>query len=439
MYMKQRCAQRGQAMVLGMLLAGVAALMLVRYFAVGQVVGAKAKQLHALDATAYSAALIQARALNMLAYINRAQAGNQVAMAHLVTLGSWAHLGGKQSQQLASGNPPGHLIAMFFGPQHGAAYTAAATAAGLHNLALVQGELAQAYAGHHRAAHDILGSVQHDIVKGLPQVRSTAMQTVLRQNYPGPGSDSPFNLSIDEDGWPGYIRLYSGNDGLRSLLEKIIPLYGFLSKRDHTAVNTWAVDPRCPHLRHQLRRRGATELDASGRWQSADTQSFHALRSNKWIGCYYREYAMGWGWIPSAASQAMGQPHTDNPPDDFSAQDFWRWVKDATDWNIASGDANPLANSKASVERQRWQGGGLPAFYDTTPERAGSALRLSLTLRHPGPEGLTVTTKSSAETFFARPQPRRDSNTERANLFHPYWQARLALSGGSSAGAGEQQ
>lgn len=145
---------------------------------------------------------------------------------------------------------------------------------------------------------------------------------------------------------------------------------------------------------------------------------------------------MGWGWIPSAASQAMDQPHTDNPPDDFSAQDFWRWVKDATDWDIAAGDANPLANSKASVERQRWQGGGLPAYYDTTPVRAGSALRLSVTLRHPGSEGLTVTTKSAAETFFARPELRSDSSKERANLFHPYWQARLAMPS-SSAGVGE--
>src|SRR5690606_17845793 len=113
-------AQQGQALVLGMLLAGMVMVVLVRYFAVGQVVGAKARQLHALDAAAYSGALVQARALNMLAYINRAHVGHQLAMAHLVTLGSWASLGGTQARQLATGNPPVHLIAMLFGPEHGA-------------------------------------------------------------------------------------------------------------------------------------------------------------------------------------------------------------------------------------------------------------------------------------------------------------------------------
>src|SRR3546814_6895910 len=74
---------------------------------------------------------------------------------------------------------------------------------------------------------------------------------------------------------------------------------------------------------------------------------------------------MGWGWIPSAASQVMDSPYIDNPPDNFSDQDFWRWVSESTDWNIASGSDNPLANSKAFAGRQRWHGGGLPAYFDT--------------------------------------------------------------------------
>jgi len=33
---------------------------------------------------------------------------------------------------------------------------------------------------------------------------------------------------------------------------------------------------------------------------------------------------------------------------------------------------------------------------------------------------------SAAQTYFARPEPRADGQAELANLFHPYWQARLA-------------
>src|SRR3546814_15477228 len=91
-------------MVLGMLLAGIALIAFLRYFSTGQVVAAKAKQLHALDAAAYSGALVQARALNMLAYINRAHVGHQLAFAHLVTLGSWASLWATPVRQLAAGN-----------------------------------------------------------------------------------------------------------------------------------------------------------------------------------------------------------------------------------------------------------------------------------------------------------------------------------------------
>lgn len=415
-------AQQGQALVMGMLLAGVAIVVFVRYFAAGQVVAAKARQLHALDAAAYSGALTQARALNMLAYINRAQVGHQVAMAHLVTLGSWASLGGHEARQVSAGNPPSYLIAMMFGPQHGAAYQAARKAAGFELMANASGELGQAYAAHDNTVREVLAAVQGDVVDGLPHVRWAAMQAVLRANYPDASTDD-FDLVIDHDNWPGYVQAYSGQQ-LRPFVQGVAQLYGFLSPRDYTASNPWMVDTSCPHLRHELRRRGNTELDAAGRWHSIDTQSYHALRSNKWIGCYYREYTMGWGWIPSATSQAMSDPYVDNPPADFSAQDFWRWVKESTNWDILSGSDNPLANSKAAASRQRWQGGGLPTYFDIAS--AGKALSFGVTLKHSGPQGLIMSTRSAAETFFDRPLSRLDGRVEHANLFHPYWQARLA-------------
>ncbi len=280
-------AQHGQALVLGMLLAGAAVLVFVRYFGAGQVVAAKARQLHALDAAAYSGALTQARALNMLAYINRAHVGHQVAMAHLVTLGSWASLGGTEARQLASGNPPAHLLAMMFGPRHGAAYQAAQKAAGFDARAGSHGELARAYAAHDDVVQQVLGTVQDAVVSGLPQARLAAMQAVLARNYPEASPDRAFDLVIEHDNWAAYVRRHSAQQ-LRPFIQSVAQLYGFLSPRDHTVSNPWSVQARCPHLRHQLRRRGATELDATGRWQSTDTQSYHALRSNKWIGCYFR-------------------------------------------------------------------------------------------------------------------------------------------------------
>lgn len=145
---------------------------------------------------------------------------------------------------------------------------------------------------------------------------------------------------------------------------------------------------------------------------------------------------MGWGWIPSSREQSSDQPHVDNPPDDFSAQDFWRWVKEATNWNIFSGTANPLANSRAIAARSPWQSAGLAQYFDVADVSADPSLRFGVRLRRPGPEGIVITTYSAAETFFARPQARADGHAESANLFHPFWQARLASSEAAKPEAG---
>lgn len=276
--------QGGQALVWGVLLATVASVVLVRYFATGQMVAAKVRQLHGLDAAAYSGALVQARALNMLALLNRTQVAHQVAMAHLVTLGSWSFLGGSESRQATVGNPPAYLIGMLFGAAHGTAYAASLRAAGIELMAQTPGQLAQAYARHDQLVHAVLGSVQHDIVSTLRQARHEAMLQVLGRHYQG----EPSALELMHDDWPGFIRLQAGRRHLAPFVRQAAGHYAFLDPRNHTARNPWPVQARCPARRHELRRRGQTQLDEGGVWQSIDTQSFHALRSNKWIGCYFR-------------------------------------------------------------------------------------------------------------------------------------------------------
>jgi len=421
-----------------MLLTGLALVAFTRFFFTGQVVAARAKQTHALDAAAYSGALVQARALNMLAYMNRAQIGHHVAMAHLVTLASWANFAGTEAQQLATGNPPAYLIAMLFGADHGAAYLAASQAVGFSNLAHRYSDLGVAYSAHDRVIQKIFTSVQNYVAQSVPNARYNAMLTVLKQNYSNastgldPASEDGFELTLYDDFWPGFLHRHAGST-LRPFLLHTASLYDFLSPRNKTARNTWAVDARCPTRRHELRRRGHTQLDEHGRWQSVDTQSFHALRSNRWIGCYFREYAMGWGWIPGGATQSLSDPYVSDPPSDFSSQDFWRWVKESTDWDIHSGSSNPLATSKAVAQPHRWSGGGVQSYFDIR-HPANPSVGFSARLTYPGPEGLSVKTHSAAEAFFERPQARRDLRQERPNLFRPYWQARLSRSAISERG-----
>lgn len=414
--------QQGQVLVLGMLLAGAVAFAFVHHFETGTVLAEKVRQDHVLDAAAYSGALVQARSLNMLAYIHRAQAAHQVAMAHLVTLGSLAHFAGTEAQRAAMANPPAYVIAMHFGPEHAAAYLSALQASGLEAVAVEGGSLASAYARHDASVRTVLASAASRVAEGLVDTRNQAMQEVLRANYPG---ETDFHLRMVDDDTSTYLVRQSGQAVLAPFMRRIAQLYAFLEPRNETRRSLFPVSARCPTRRHELRRRGMTVLDDQGRWQSVDTQAYHALRSNRWIGCYYREYPMGWGWILPEAAAELDLEYVGEAPDTFGQQDFWRWVQQSTAWNIATGDGNPLATSWGHANRQAWQGGGLPSYHDLASDRRLTAAHFTVELERLRHDGVRVRSRSAAEAYFRRPHERADRRRELASTFHPYWHARL--------------
>jgi hypothetical protein len=403
---------------------------------------------------------VQARALNLLAYINRAQVGHQVAMAHLVTLATWAQFGQHERQRLLRGNPPGVLIGMLFGARHGKAYASAAAG---RDMAAVRHDIARAYARHDEVVHHVLAQAARLTLADLPTSRQQAMQAVVRANYPDfepptvvartLAHTDRFSMGILEDGWSGFVQRYAGHasDSFKSLVLSASHRYGFLAPRQGTVRNPWPVSFRCPTWRHELRRGGHTLLNSTGRWAAVDTQSFHKLRSNKYIGCYYREYAMGWG-------KATGHRHSTvedvsdsqvRPPDNFSQQHFWRWVQQHTSWDIVHGSSNQLASAYAMQSSTRWRGRGMPFYVDVPQQQAHRTARLVVILRQPATLLSTLDARSTvaapikrfsyrglqaheqlaavsaAEAYFERPSPRADGNVEIATLFRPYWQARL--------------
>jgi len=454
---------RGQSLALGLLLLASAALVWVHLYNGGQMVAARSRLTHAADAVAYSGALLQARALNMHAYINRAQVAHQIAMGHLVTLASWAQFGDAEGRQTMRFNPPAALIGMLFGAQHGTAYAAASAALGLGTSAQDSGALGQAYAAHERTVHEVLVAASDALVSSLVSMRLAGMRQVLAANFrPYGQSREPTESVLEREGLELTVRDESAagrpvlrssrpGEGLRALIDDAAGRYGFLQPRNHTARNAWPVSTYCPQLRHELRRRGNTVLSADGIWQSGDTQSFQALRANRWVGCYYREYPMGWGLEhASHIASPDGYAHAVEPPDDFSQQDFWRWVQTNTNWELLGGWATPLADSHALAGAVRWPSRGLPVYGWLGSRAASRGMSLTVTLRQQaaalattdaaskvrigsGPlayKGLSaaqgITVMSAAQTYFARPKERADGRSELASLFHPYWQARLA-------------
>jgi hypothetical protein len=480
-YLNRAHRSRGQALTFTLLFAAVGVAALVALFYGGQMIAARTRLTHAADAAAYSGAQAQARTLNFLAYANRAQVAHQVAMAHLVTLNAWQQFGHTQGLQSRRGNPPSGLIGMLFGASYGAAYGAASRDSARNQ----EHELKQAFAEHDRVVHDVLERVTITALEDAEKMRTQAILSVLRANLPHSSeprwspsgllpSSEPAQSSVGQlhvtllsDNLQGYLQRYRGNSslGLRPMTQQAANRYPFLNPRDANRKNGWPVSHRCPLLRHELRRRGSTWLDAQGRWGAADTESFHALRSNKYIGCYYREYAMGWGYVQEGIpSPAVDFQHVDKPPSDFSQQDFWRWVQQSTSWNIHDGSANPLANSYAVRDAVQWRSRGLPSYVDVTARQSNRSLRFALSIWQEGSsksgatgthsvrsprgaftytdlrpgEGIRVT--SAAETYFDRPVARADRRTEFSHLFRPYWQARrVAVSASEQASAARQK
>jgi putative Flp pilus-assembly TadE/G-like protein len=83
--------QQGQAMVFVVVFIGMVLLALVFLFRAGMITSEKMRVQNAADAAAYSVAIIEARDLNFISYMNRAMVANEVAIAQSIGLLSWAH------------------------------------------------------------------------------------------------------------------------------------------------------------------------------------------------------------------------------------------------------------------------------------------------------------------------------------------------------------
>ncbi len=451
-------SQSGQVLPLGLILCAAVLLAWVLSLNLGRLVHSKASLLRATDAAAYSAAVAQARALNLHAYLNRAQLAQQIAMAHLINMASAQRYRSTLAQQASRFNPPVTLIGMLFGPQYAVAYLAAKAGGLGDQVSLAQ--LSEAFSRHDEVIHRVIDQVRGEQIKQLSRARRQVLTEVLVNNVGASGStmvgktmtELGLEATFTVDELPGFVSRFSSAEARwQALLKRVSKQYGFLSDRHYTKRNYWAINVRCPLKRHELRRKGSLRLGANGTWTAQDTQSFHALRYNRIIGCYHREYPMGWALVTSTARTQASQDlqsAADTEPQNFSKESFWRWVGHQVEggWNIFSGGDNRLARRWASTSEIRWHTQGMPSYAALTPKRQES-LRLAIAVQqqsaliHTGTSseekrfGGRFTLKegdriqrlqaeAAAQTYFAPPQTSRGVIAA-PNLFQPFWRARL--------------
>lgn len=409
--------QQGAALAWGLIALALLSVAWGGYFHVNQIAEQQGRLSLVLDAAAYGAATEQTRTLNLLAYINRAQLGHQLALGHLLTLATWDRAAQTQSGQVRRANPPAHLVAMMFGSAHGLAYTRARSAGDN------QDSLQQAFQAHQHVIYEVLAQAQEQLVQGLPQRRQAIIQATLDGSLPD-WPEQVIRWHTEQDDWPQFLLLQSGQGQWDSGLRHLISLYGFLAPRDYEARSYPGVDRRCPLWQHRLRRAGRTALDHLGRWHSNDTQSMHMVRSNRWIGCYFREYAMAWALQTPAGASGI------DAPQDFSGQSFWKWALEQGNSSLLSAKSNTVAQSWARRDARPWSQRPWVKGYALADSRRNEGPDLVLTLQARGHLGQTIYTRAAAQSFFSLPPGSTDAGAgPKPSLFMPFWQARLTDAG----------
>ena len=422
-------------MLLGLLLCGVGVIAWLVMLELGQRIHDKSSLHRAADAAAYSAAVLQARALNMHAYLNRAQLAHQIAMAHLIGAATASRFRSTLSQQAQRRNPPPSLMGAFFGPQYSTAYLAAISGGVTHQFS--QHIFRDSFMRHERMVHHVLGQVRQLQLQQLEQQQRIAVIQVLVRNVGQNGSAMKgdtlgslgLSVQIPLNETVGFVVQKSANDPFwRNFLTSLVSQYSFLDKREKVVRNPWFIHPRCPLKRPELRRRGYLELSAEGQWRAQETQSFHALRHNRMIGCYHREYPMGWAAMATQKGKQNLLPDT-NSATDFSRRPFWKWARaqGGAAFNIFSGRANPLAERWSDRAALNWSSKGLGQYAQIAVGREAEPVRFALTVQQRVSADASITSAATAQAYFVAPSGANGAapNAARASLFEPYWRATL--------------
>jgi hypothetical protein len=406
-------------MLMGLMLCGVGVLAWSLMLELGRRVHDQSSLNRATDAATYTAALIQARALNLHAYLNRAHIAHQLGMAHIIAVATATQYRAKLAHQARIRNPPPSLIGAFFGPQHALAYTSALRG-GIPDLDSMQ-TFRDAFLRHERHVHQVIAQVRQRQIKDFERQREQAIHQVLIANVGHSGGAmrgetlKQLGLSVDltVDDSQGLVVQHSANTPIwRDFLSTLVEQYEFLSERKHTQRNVWIINPRCPLKRHELRRQGHLRLGRDGQWHSEESLSFHALRYNKIVGCYHREYPMGWAALSTQGSQQSLEMAGIELPD-FSRQVFWRWAK-------TQRRGTSLTQLFGRNSEIKWASKGLGNYAALTKGRDDQPVRIALKVSQRLDKHSVISALATAHAFFNDP-----TQLASPSLFDPYWRATL--------------
>ena len=426
-------AQSGQTLLLGigLLMLCVSAWLLM--LKVGGWVHNKSSLHRATDAAAYSAALIFARNLNLHAYLNRTQLAHQVAQLHLFSMAAAERFRSRLARQASAQNPPASLLSFRFGAHHGGAYSTSRS--GGLNDAPLRNALSSAFEQHEELIHTVLNQVRESRIhtsSEINRVLTHALVMNLGQSGSAHRGSSLNALGVQyrivrDDTNKFIISRPTSDDEWFGLLQDVRGRYRYLDDRRSVARSFNGMNLRCPWRQHQLRRRGSLTLTREGVWRSEENQSFHNVRFNRVIGCYYREYPMGWATFETRPNAPSGLGSLDEPMQTFKDKSFWKWAGERawSGWNIFGGTRNPLAERWAHQAPVVWRARQQARYTRLSHARPDASAQLVIEVTQRWLDYPTLRSLSAAEAYFLDPSTDKSGRAEAPSLFKPFWLARL--------------
>ncbi|MGY0505798.1 TadE/TadG family type IV pilus assembly protein [Luteimonas sp. e5] len=469
-----RRQQRGQSLPLVLIFLLVLCIGLLVVFNTGQIVNKKVELTNTADAAAYSVAVQQARAWNTAAYMNRGRIANEVTVAQLVSLNSWATQINVTAYNV-------ELVSNILStvPYVGAAFRALARVAriadrqvmrplrqvlreGSDPLITLLDQLNSGYAHTAEIAIDYVSTadalfVANDVVeRNSPQAQvSTHSMARLMQQVQASKSDW-----LEEFKVPGTRGAVStGGERYRNLV---------MESRDRFTVSRR--DDAMLFGIFGFRAYGGTDMVDYRRWSAVDTNNFE-------VDLWVIDFKIPVGW---AGAQALPRNWGTTTPF-FPGMDNGRgWYSDFQRRRLPAygglrsrdvaarlaerdpggslvggqrqhayftGYNNGIAHDYHDLRRDRATTPGEGPVFTVEVETRSSQVRTSDRIEGmpagrmempDGSRGNRLKALSSAQVYFNRPlhfrdgrmfqrfvRGRRDDRYEMGSLFSPYWQARL--------------
>lgn len=401
------------------MLSALATTLLVTW-RVGELVNRKMRLVNAVDAAAYSGALLEARALNFDAYMQRAMIANECAIAQAVSARSW------MAMVVKTGDNANHVV-RFLGPIGRVSESAMRLIKGLATT--TTGTLLGSEAAIGALNATLEGTVNLVKAATLESLRETAART-LRANDAGISSTVAAEgiAALNAVSWLNATVRYGRPGRQRERLKQVVlnSIDGFTRRRD-AAVGL---------LGGGLLEAGGTDLLGYDAWRGLDTLSVHIP-----ILFWDVEVPLGWGGGQAGKAAAQrgfhGGAYRSNPRSARLAEQTLRGTVfrpfRATNpafrglpgtLDIAHPTSRDDVRVLHIVEAARSaENSQLVSHYPATP----AAMRLDGVGAgaHAGlPNGMLYAL-GAAEVYWARPVPRSDGRREYPSVLAPYWQARL--------------